>query len=230
MQTDSNFQAPHFQNVCFDHFRKWCKENSNQWPSTDLIRLIDRLTSKNSLLRKFTIDSMISKNPLKTLERGSKERKGWDKLLDEIMELGVALAKSEGPNSLDIPHPWEDLCRDRYLEQEFSLDDLDDRWEKAILLREKMEDIEKNKEKGSRKAQTEWEHLKRKSRSVDTSPSMKTGSSLVRSGDSEPENRSVDNLTPTTPDLARAELALASQNPGNGSICKSLSITHDSSL
>jgi hypothetical protein len=227
MQTDSNFQAPHFQNVCFDHFRKWCKENSNQWPSTDLIRLIDRLTSKNSLLRKFTIDSMISKNPLKTLEWGSKERKDWDALLDEIMELGVALAKSEGPNSLDTPHPWEDQCRDRYLEEEFFLGY---RWKIAILLREKEEDIEKNKEKGSRKAQTEWEHLERVARSVDTPSSMKTGSSLVRSGDPEPENRSINKPTPIAPDLARAELALANQNRQNGSVGKPLSTIYDSSL
>jgi hypothetical protein len=170
---------------------------------------------------------MISKNPLKTLERGSKERKDWDALLDEIMELGVALAKSEGPNSLDLPHPWEDQCRDRYLEEEFSLDY---RWKIAILLREKEEDIEKNKEKGSRKAQTEWEHLGRIARSVDTPSSMKTGSSLVRSGDPEPENRSVDKPTLITPDLARAELALANQNQENGPVGKSFSIIHGSSL
>jgi hypothetical protein len=170
---------------------------------------------------------MISKNPLKTLERGSDERKGWDKLLDEMMELGVALAKSEGPNSLDVPHPWEDLCRDRYLEEEFSLDY---RWKIAILLREKEEDIEKNKEKGSRKAQTEWEHLERVARSVDTPSSMKTGSSLVRSGDPEPENRSINKPTPIAPDLARAELALANQNRQNGSVGKPLSTIYDSSL
>jgi hypothetical protein len=168
---------------------------------------------------------MISKNPLKILERGSKERKDWDKLLDEIMELGVALAKSEGPDSSDIPHPWEDLCRDRYLEEEFSPDY---RWRVAILLREKEEDIKKNKEKGSCNAKTEWEHLER-TRSVDTSSSMKTGSSLVRSGDPEPENRSIDKPTLIAPDLARTELALANQNRENGSVGKSLSIIHGSS-
>jgi len=222
MQTDSNFQAQYFQNVCFDHFRKWCKENSDQWPSTYLIGYINTLTSKNSLslLRKFAIDSMISKNPFKTLERNSGKRKDWDNLLGEVVGLGDALVKSEGPTPLDMPHPWEDLRR-VYLEEELPLDA---RWRIAILLREKEEDIEKNTDKGPCNAMMEWEHLER-TRSVDASPST-TRSSLMRLGD--PQLGSVDN-PPITPDLARAELALANQNWGNGFVGKSLSIIHGSS-
>jgi hypothetical protein len=227
MQTDSNLQAPYFQNVCFDHFRKWCKENSNQWPSTNLIRLIDTVTSKNSLslLRKFAIDSMISKNPFKTLELNSAKRKDWEDLLNDIKELGVALAISEGPTPLDISQPWEDQCRHRYMEEEFPPDY---RWRIAILLREKEEDVKKNKEKGLCNAKTEWAHLQR-TRSVAASPST-TGSSLARSGDPEPETRSANNPTHITPDLARAELALANQNRGNGFVGKPLSIIRGSFL
>jgi hypothetical protein len=129
--------------------------------------------------------------------------------------------KSEGPTPLDMPHSWEDLRRD-YLEEELPLDT---RWRIAILFREKEEDIEKNKDKGSCNAMTEWEHLER-TRSVDASSST-TRPSLMRSGD--PEPRSVDN-PPITPGLARAELALANQNWGNGFVGKSVSIIHDSSL
>jgi hypothetical protein len=122
--------------------------------------------------------------------------------------------------------PWEDEHRDRYLEDQISLNG---RWDTAILLRTNEEEIEKKKAKGSRRAEMEWAHLKRKHRSVDRSLPQKAAEDLVQLGDPNPENRSLGKPTSTTSDSAQAEF-WATQDREGGSVGKSLSIIGGSYL
>jgi hypothetical protein len=63
LEIDSNYQAPSFQNFCFDDYRNWCKENIDNWPCISDIKQIYNITSKGSLLRQFAAQSMTYKNP-----------------------------------------------------------------------------------------------------------------------------------------------------------------------
>jgi hypothetical protein len=54
--------------------------------------------------------------------------------------------------------PWDDIHRDKYTEKEVAMDE---RWEKLILAKRKMENVQEAATKGCRKSKIELGHLER---------------------------------------------------------------------
>jgi hypothetical protein len=87
--------------------------------------------------------------------------------MKEVPELAVAMVT--GPKSWGETYPWEDKHRDRYLEEEESLDK---RWDLGILHRRQKDDIREDATNGSCQAQIEWAHLERENRCSGTLKSL----------------------------------------------------------
>ncbi|CAG8977647.1 hypothetical protein HYALB_00006597 [Hymenoscyphus albidus] len=154
-------QCSTIKNRCMDALRKRVsihyRDHGNQSPIPGFVERVYRDCPKDSLLRKFVTDCIVSQNPFRNHVEGSEKYEACKQLLEKYSELGMSIAMASG-KVWDEEFPWGEEHRSAYMEKPV---DLGLEWASIIRARQSEEDLKRLADSGCFRSMIELEHLAR---------------------------------------------------------------------
>ncbi|CAG8957547.1 hypothetical protein HYFRA_00010413 [Hymenoscyphus fraxineus] len=154
-------QCSTIKNRCMDALRKRVsidyRDHGKQSPTPSFVERVYQDCPKDSLLRKFVTDCIVSQNPFRNHVEGSEQYEAWKQLLEKYSELGVSIAMASG-KVWDEEFPWGEKYRSTYMEKPV---DLGLEWASIIRGRQSEEDLKRLAHGGCFRSMIELEHLAR---------------------------------------------------------------------